>query len=60
MKQTKTEIIKCLTNLFEHEEKIYYKPGRVGNFWSNSYIKYQSISDRNKTLSNILIKSDHT
>ena len=24
---------------------------RVGNFWSNSYIEYESNSDRNKTLS---------
>ena len=29
----------------------YYKPVRVNNLWSNSYIEYESNSDRNKTLS---------
>ena len=29
----------------------YYKPVRVSNFWSNSYIEYQSNGDRNKTQS---------
>ena len=33
------------------EEKDYYKPVRVGNFWSNNYIEYESNRDRNKTLS---------
>ena len=37
--------------LFEHEEKNYYKPVRVINFWSNNYTEYESNSDRNKTLS---------
>ena len=34
-----------------HEEKDYYKPVRVGNFWSNNYIEYESNRDRNETLS---------
>ena len=38
-------------NLFEHEEKSYYKPVRVKKFWSNNYIEYESNSNRNKTLS---------
>ena len=34
-----------------HEEKDYYKTVRVGNFWCNNYIEYESNRDRNKTLS---------
>ena len=40
-----------IKNLFEHEEENYYKPVRVNNFFSNSYIEYESKGDRNKTLS---------
>ena len=29
----------------------YYKPVRVGNFWSNIYIECEGNGDRNKTLS---------
>ena len=29
----------------------YYKPVRIGNFWSRNYIEYESNGDRNKTLS---------
>ena len=47
-KAIKDRIIRYI--LFEHEEEDYYKPVRVGNFWSNSYIKYKSKDDR-KTLS---------
>ena len=32
-------------------EEGYYKQVRVGNFWSNSYIEYESNGYRNKTLS---------
>ena len=32
-------------------EEDYYKPVRVGNFWNNNYIKYESNGDKNKTLS---------
>ena len=35
---------------FEHEEEDYYKPVRVGNFWSNNYIEYKNKGD-SKTLS---------
>ena len=31
------------------EEKYYYKPVRVNNFWTNNYIEYESNGDRNKT-----------
>ena len=37
--------------LFEHEQENYYKPVKLNNFWSNNYTKYESNSDRNKTLS---------
>ena len=40
-----------IKNLFEHkEENYFYKPVRVGNFWSNNYFEYESNNDRNKTL----------
>ena len=32
------------------EDNDYYKPIRIGNFWSNSYIEYESSGDRKKTL----------
>ena len=54
-KETKTikdRILRYTKNLFEHKvEENYYKPGRVSNFCSNSYIKYENNSDRNETLS---------
>ena len=48
-------------NIFEDEEKDYFKPVIIGNFQNNNYIKYKSNDDR-KTLSvkNVLIKLDHT
>ena len=33
-------------NLFEHEED-YHKPVRAGNFWSNNYVEYKSMSMEN-------------
>ena len=36
--------------LFEQEHD-YYKPTRIGNFWNNNYIIYESSGDRNKNLS---------
>ena len=50
-KAIKNRIIRDITNLFEHEEEDYYKPVRVGNFWSKHHIECESICDRNKTLS---------
>ena len=43
------------------KKKNYHKPVRVSNFWSISYIEYESNDDKNKTLSveNILIKLVH-
>ena len=40
-----------IRNLLEYEEdENSYKPVRVGNFCNNDNIKYESNSDRNKTL----------
>ena len=51
-KANKDRIPRDIKNFFEHEEEEnYYKPVRVSNFCSNSYIEYESISDKNKTLS---------
>ena len=49
-KAIKDKIIGDIRNLFEHKEENFYKPVRVGNFWSNNYIKYESNSDRKETL----------
>ena len=47
-KAIKDRIIRDIRDLFEHEEEDYYKPVRVGNFWSNNYIEYKSKGDRKK------------
>ena len=47
-------VIRDLRNLFEHEEEEnYYKPVRVSRYeiWKYESKKYESNSDRNKTLS---------
>ena len=41
----KDGIIRDFKNLFKHEEENYYKPVRIGHFWSSGYIKYESKSD---------------
>ena len=41
---------KRITKKIDHEEN-YYRPVRVGNFWSNNCIEYGSKGDRNKKLS---------
>ena len=51
-KAIKDRILRDIKNLFEHEEEEnFYKPVRVSNFWSNSYIEYENNGDRSKTLS---------
>ena len=42
----KNRVITDVRNFFEHEEEDYFKPVRVGNFWSNKYIEYESTGDR--------------
>ena len=39
----------------EKEEVNYYRPVRVGNFWSNNYTERESNEDRNQAL---LIEED--
>ena len=46
----KYRIIRVIRTIFEQEDD-YCKSIRVGNFWNNNYIKYESSSDRNKNLS---------
>ena len=43
----KDEIINDIRNLFE-QEKDYYKPIRVGNFYRNNYNEYENNGDRDK------------
>ena len=48
----KDRVIRYLRNLSEYEEEVnYYKPEKVGNFWCNNYIEYESNGDSNKALS---------
>ena len=46
----KDRIIRYIKNFFEQQED-HYKTVRAYNIYSNSYIKYESNSDRNKALS---------
>ena len=51
-KAIKVIVLRNIGNLFENEEeKNYYKPVRVSNFWSNNYIERESHGDKNRTLS---------
>ena len=51
-KAIKDRILRDIKNLFGHEEgRIYYRSGRVNNFWSNNYTEYESNGSRSKTLS---------
>ena len=47
----KDKIIREIKALFGQQEEGYYRPVRVGNFWNNNYINYESDVDRNKNLS---------
>ena len=49
MKQSKMDI-KDIRYIFRHKKENYYKPVRVGNFWNNNYIEYESNGDRKKML----------
>ena len=49
--EIKERIIRDIRKIFDQEEKDYYKPIRVGNFWNNNYTEYESSGDRNKILS---------
>ena len=47
----KDKIIREIKALFGQQEEVCYRPVRVGNFWNNNYINYESDVDRNKNLS---------
>ena len=49
--QLEDRIIGDIKNLFEQEEEDYYKPVRLGDFYRNNYIVYESNGYRNKALS---------
>ena len=44
-------IIRDIRTLFKQEEEDYYKSKRVGNFWNNNYIKYESNGGNNRNSS---------
>ena len=59
-KGIRVRLLRDIKNLFEHEEKNYYKPVRVSNFRSNNYIEYKTvIKIKHYQLKNIQIKLDH-
>ena len=48
----KDGIIRGIRTLFELEkEEDYLETKRLSNFWNNNYIRYESNSDKNRTLS---------
>ena len=51
-----------IRNLEHGKEENFYKPARVGNFWSDNYVKYKRNGDTNKTLpvEEYLNKTNHT
>ena len=48
---TKCRMVRDIRNLFGQKKEDYYRPVRVGNFWSRNYIEYESNNDKTKTLS---------
>ena len=44
-------MIRDIRTLFEEEEECYYKSERVGSFWNNNYIEYESNGDENSNVS---------
>ena len=48
--EIRQRLLRDIRNPFEQEKEDYYKPEKVGNFWSNNYIEYEINSDRNVTL----------
>ena len=44
-------IIRDIRTLVKQEEEDYYKSKRVGNFWNNNYIKYESNGANNRNSS---------
>ena len=60
-KAIKDMIIRDIRNLFDHEEKDYYNPVIVCNFWSKIKLNIKiKVIENHYQLKNILIKLDHT
>ena len=58
----KDNVIIDIRTWFESDEENYYEPVRIGNSFSSNFGKYESNTDKGKTLSieeNILIRLDH-
>ena len=49
-KAIKDRTIRDIKTLLEEEDD-YYKPTRLGDFWNNNYMEYESDSNENKNLS---------
>ena len=45
----KDTVIRDIRTIFEQEDD-YYEPVKVGNFWNNNYVEYESNGNRNKNL----------
>ena len=45
LKQLQRRVLRVF---FSKKKTNYYKPVRVSTFWSNSYIEYESYSDKNQ------------
>ena len=60
-RQIKARINRDFWKIVEVEED-NYKPERVGNFWNNDYIKYESNGNKNKPCQSksTLIRLNHT
>ena len=40
--EIENRIVRAIRTLFEQEEKDYYKLIRIGKFWNNNYIEYET------------------
>ena len=50
-KAIKDRVLRDIKHIFEHEEEEnYYKPVKMNNYWSNSYIEFESYGDINKKI----------
>ena len=50
-KAIKDRVLRDIKHIFEHEEEEnYYKPVKINNYWSNSYIEFESYGDINKKI----------
>ena len=45
IKEKKNRIMRDIKILFKEGHNKHYKPKRIGNFWNNNYIEYESNGD---------------